>query len=144
MFSHENRKRIVENKTSKQVVGDRGEEIACDFLKKQGYKIRDRNYLEKWGELDIVAQKGNEIRFVEVKTVSRLRQGYGGQARDNNDYEPEDNIHPWKIKRLYRTIETYLLRKGIDDEVDWQLDAIAVYLNSGGEVLKIEHLEDIF
>jgi len=137
MFSHENRKRIVENKTSKQVVGDRGEEIACDFLKKQGYKIRDRNYLEKWGELDIVAQKGSEIRFVEVKTVTR-------QIISDENYEPEDNIHPWKIKRLYRTIETYLLRKGIDDEVDWQLDAIAVYLNSGGEVLKIEHLEDIF
>lgn len=140
MFSHENRswkRRIVENKTQKQVIGDKGEDIACNFLLKNGFKILDRNYLEKWGEIDIVAQKGNEIRFVEVKTVSR-------EVITGEDYEPEDNIHPWKIKRLYRTIETYLLRKRIDDEVDWQLDAIAVYLNSGGKVLKIEHLEDIF
>lgn len=137
MFSHENRRRVVENKTPKQVVGERGEDIACNFLIKNGYKILDRNYLEKWGEIDVVAQKGNEIRFIEVKTVTRERFVEG-------DYQPEDNIHPWKIKRLYRTIETYLLRKGIDDEVDWQLDAIAVYLNGRGEALKIEHLEDIF
>lgn len=128
---------MVENKTQKQVIGERGEDIACDFLLKNGFKILDRNYLEKWGEIDIVARKRDEIRFVEVKTVSR-------EKITDGDYEPEDNIHPWKIKRLYRTIETYLLRKGIDDEVDWQLDAIAVYLNSRGEVLKIEHLEDIF
>jgi len=137
MFSHENRRRVVENKTQKQVVGDKGEEIACNFLINKGYKILNRNYLEKWGEIDIVAQKGNEIRFIEVKTVTR-------ETLTGENYEPEDNIHPWKIKRLYRTIETYLLRKGIDDEVDWQLDAIAVYLTGRGEVLKIEHLEDIF
>ena len=66
-----------------------------------------------------------------------------GDPGDN--YEPEDNIHPWKIKRLSRAIETYLLEKKIDDETDWQVDAISVYLEEGsGKVLKIDHLEDIF
>jgi Holliday junction resolvase-like predicted endonuclease len=61
-----------------------------------------------------------------------------------DDYEPEDNIHPWKIKRLSRAIETYLLEKRIGDEAEWQVDSISVYLNPEQDLIKIEHLEDIF
>jgi putative endonuclease len=124
--------------TFKQLVGRRGEDEACIFLKKLGFSIIDRNYWRKWGEIDVIAKRGNELRFVEVKTVSRERFSTTG-----DDYEPEDNIHPWKRKRLRRVIETYLLANDWCEDLDWQVDAISVYLNRAGELLEIEHLEDI-
>jgi len=136
---------MAKNKTEKQIIGQKGEDEAVKYLKDKSFSILDRNYRKPWGELDIVAQKGSCLYFVEVKTVTRsfvveIPRGLASW----NDYEPEDNIHPWKIKRLSRAIETYLLEKKIDDEADWQIDSIAVYLNNKGEVLKIDHLEDIF
>ena len=121
-------------------IGQVGEEIAVKFLKKSGFTIIARNYRQPWGELDIVAKKGNDLRFVEVKTVTVP----GGVIRETADgYEPEDNIHPWKLKRLVRTIQTFLLQNEEYEDCDWQLDALAVYLGQNQEVLKIEHLEDI-
>ncbi len=130
----------------KQIIGRRGEDIAADHLGRQGFQIIDRNYRKPWGELDLIVQKGNDLRFVEVKTVTRETitppSPLLGQEGEE-DYEPEDNIHPWKRKRLRRIIETYILAKDLDDEIDWQVDAISVYLNPTGDLLKIEWLEDI-
>ena len=128
---------LPKNKTEKQIIGQKGEDEAVKYLKDKRFYILDRNYRKPWGELDIVAKKGSQIYFVEVKTVTR-------ENFLPDFYEPEDNIHPWKIKRLSRAIGTYLLEKKIDDETEWQIDSISVYLNNRGEVLKIDHLEDIF
>jgi putative endonuclease len=127
-------------KTQKKEVGEKGENLACKFLKEKGFEILDRNYRQKWGELDIIARQDNWLHFVEVKTVTRR----GDFAEGNSDgYEPEENIHRWKRERLARTIETYLLAKKVSEDVDWQVDAIAVYLNEAGDLLKIDWLEDI-
>ncbi len=129
---------LLKKPTDKQVIGQLGEDKAAEYLRNKGFVIRETNYRQKWGEIDLIAYKGQNLHFIEVKTV----------VRDNflpEDYEPEDNIHPWKLKRLSRAIQTYLLEKGIDDDkVEWQLDAVAVYLNSKREVLRVELLEDIF
>lgn len=144
---------LTKNKTEKQIIGQKGEDEAVKYLKAKGFYVLDRNYRKPWGELDIVAKKGEWLYFVEVKTVTRRvpetksqipRDFVSGNWGDDN-YEPEDNIHPWKIKRLQRAINTYLLEKKINDEADWQVDAISVYLEKGSnKVLKIEHLRDIF
>ncbi len=131
---------LPKNKTQKQIIGQKGEDEAVKYLQNKGFSVLDRNYLKPWGELDIIAKKGEWLYFVEVKTVTREAQAW----KANDNYEPEDNIHPWKIKRLSRAINTYLLEKKIDDESDWQVDSISVYLNGRGELLKIDHLEDIF
>lgn len=123
--------------TEKQKIGRLGEEAACMFLTKQGFSIVDRNYLRPWGEIDIVAQNKNDLRFIEVKTVTRNSVPIG------DNYDPEDNIHPWKRKRLRRIIETYILQKDLSDDIEWQVDTISVYLKPDGEVLKIERLEDV-
>ena len=154
--------------TEKRRIGDLGEGLACDWLKRQGFRILDRNYLTKFGEIDIVGQKSGQTVFFEVKTVTstvaKAMADKRGTIRDrfpdddlwpdgvsceskgiDGDYEPEDNIHPWKLKRLARTIEIYLSDKDIDDdEADWQLDCLAVYLDQEGKLLRIERLEDIF
>ena len=85
---------------------------------KHGFSISDRNYTKKWGEIDVVAEKSNKIYFIEVKSVSReTLNTFIPKSYSNSDerYQsrPEDNMHPWKLKRLSSTIQTYLLSKRI-------------------------------
>jgi Holliday junction resolvase-like predicted endonuclease len=62
-------------KTAKRQTGDIGEEVACKYLENKGFSVMERNYLRKWGEIDIIAQKdingAKRLYFIEVKTVSR-------------------------------------------------------------------------
>ncbi len=109
-----------------------GEGIACEFLVKHGYEILDRNYRKKWGEIDIAAQKEGKLHFIEVKTVSR-----------ETAYRPEENVHPWKLKRLFRVIQTYLLDKNIPDKVEWQLDVAAITLDFKTKTAKIRITENV-
>ena len=118
------------SQTDKQNIGKIGENEAEKFLKRQFYRIIERNYWKKWGEIDIVADKDEIIHFIEVKTVSREIV----PEEESDNYSPEDNIHPWKRKRLSRVIETYLLDRRIDENRDLQVDALAVYLNGEGKV----------
>lgn len=133
----------MKQKTEKRETGDLGEQMVCDFLRKQGYVIRETNFLRKCGEIDIIAERDGVIHFVEVKTVTR-RGDWSGPTGDN--YEPEDNIHPWKLKRIYRTLQVYLMSiVGEDEEEpDWQIDIAAVYLDENKKLKKIEYLEDPF
>lgn len=116
-------------KTDKRATGDLGEDIACKFLMKQGFDILDRNYSRKWGELDIIAKKSNQIHFIEVKTVSHVT------------FRPEENMHPWKLRRLSRIIQTYMLHKKLDCE--WQLDLITVKLDKDKRQARVELIDNI-
>jgi len=131
-------------RTQKQRIGTLGEDIACRFLKNKGFSIKGRNYRKKWGEIDIIAGKNNTIRFVEVKTVSREKLPQN-MAKETG-FRPEDNVHPGKIKRLHRAIQTYLADqykgKNIDD-VDWGLDVVTVELNTQTKEAKINFIENI-
>ncbi len=122
--------------TEKRKIGDVGENVISDRLIDAGHIILDRNYLRPWGELDIVSKYKDCIHFIEVKTVTHVT----GSPRD---YEAFENIHRWKRKRLSRIIQTYLLDKRVGEEVVWQIDAYSVTLDSQGEVITIECLEDI-
>jgi putative endonuclease len=125
----------------KHKIGQIGEAEAVKYLKTKGFSVVGCNYRKPWGEIDIIVKKGNDLRFVEVKTVSVA----GGVIHEIGDrYEPEDNIHPWKLKRLARTIETFLLQYEEYEDCDWQLDMVAIYLGPDQKVLKIERIEDIF
>ena len=61
--------KLTDDSKHKKKIGVLGENMACRFLVKQGFKILDRNYSKKWGEIDIVAKKNKIFRFIEVKTV---------------------------------------------------------------------------
>ncbi|MDO8590780.1 MAG: YraN family protein [bacterium] len=138
--------KISKNKTEKQKIGEIGESLACRFLEEKGYEIIGRNYLKPWGEIDVVAHKDGITVFVEVKTVTRVP--FGPQNDENigtrvtNGYRPEDNLHPWKLKRLTRAINSYLVEKRIG-EGDWRFDVITVYLNPETKKAKVEHLQNI-
>jgi len=122
--------------------GVTGESISAKYLENKGFFIIDKNYRKKWGELDIIAQKDGVIHFVEVKTVSR--RSFGGHfEQEINNYRPEDNMHPWKLKRLQRAIQTYLLEKYKKEEPLWQFDLACVFLDQERRVAKMRFMENI-
>jgi len=131
-----------DKRTEKRKIGDLGEDIACRFLMKRGFEVVERNYLRKWGEIDIIVRKGQKIHFIEVKTVSHLPVSY-----ETDVYKPEDNLHPWKLERLGRVIQSCLLDykfvSHVTKEVDWQFDVLTVYLDLKTKEAKVEYLEDI-
>ena len=127
--------------SEKQKIGEIGENIACKFLMKHNFSILDRNYTKKWGEIDIVAEKENKLYFIEVKSVSR--ETLDSVTYETNEYRPEDNMHPWKLKRLSRTIQTYLLSKKVPDDKEWQVDLLVVYLDLKTHKAKIKVVKDI-
>ena len=120
-------------KTEKRTKGDIGEEIVCKYLIKAGYKVLERNYWKPWGEIDIVAEKLNLLSFIEVKTVSR----------ESRTVRPEENLHPAKLKRLSRAIQTYLLDHKVPAAKDWQIDLACVFLDFSTRKAKVEILENI-
>lgn len=122
--------------TSKsQKIGELGEDIACKYLDRKEYTILERNYTKKWGEIDIVAQKNNKIYFVEVKSQNQVDVTH-------ETIRPEENMHPKKLQRLSRTIQTYVLEKTIG-EVDWQFDLIVVLLNENKKTAHVRRIENI-
>ncbi len=134
----------TDNRTEKRKLGDLGEGIACQFLKKRGFTIIERNHLRKWGEIDIIATKAGRYHFVEVKSV----RGQGGDVPRGTFHEkhgqgirPEENLHPGKLKRLSRTIEIYIIQRKI--RTDWQLDLITVKIDMATRQARVEIFENI-
>ena len=125
-----------------QKIGEIGENIAVKFLMKHGFSIIERNYTKKWGEIDIIAEKSGKLYFIEVKSVSRSNlKDVNRETLD--EYKPEDNMHPWKLKRLSRTIQTYLLHKNSGDDENWQVDLLVVFLDIKNKTSKIKVVSDI-
>ena len=79
--------------------GDIGEVIACQFLKKCGYKILELNYKNKIGEIDIIAEKNNIIRFVEVK--ERASDKFG---------RPSEAVNKRKQNKIAKVAQYYLIK----------------------------------
>ena len=126
-------------KSEKRKIGDIGEEIACTYLTREGFTVIARNYWKPWGEIDIIAKKGNILRFVEVKSVSC--ESISNLSRET--VRPEDNMHPKKVQRLHRAIQTYLLEKKVPETVDWQIDLACVYIDLDAKKGRVELLENI-
>lgn len=125
--------------TSKtQITGEIGEHLACRYLKNKGFVIIERNYTRKWGEIDIVAQKGKVTHFVEIKSKVG---NYSEEANRLDLYRPEDNMHPWKLKRLSRTIQTYLAEH--NEIGDWQFDVVLAFLSMDMKEARMKYMEDV-
>jgi putative endonuclease len=108
--------------------GVKGENEASHYLEKCGYEVVSRNVRYKYGEIDIVARERRratyKYHFVEVKTVAREKAG--------TTYHPLQNISREKMNRLKRAVQAYLM--GHPEVVDWQFDALCVYLTPSGGV----------
>jgi putative endonuclease len=134
-----------DKKGEKNKVGAYGEDIAAKYLEKLGHKVIDRNYLKKWGEIDVVSretiQNRHIIHFVEVKTVSYETKEMLQKAVSYGTWRPEENVHPKKIERMYRTIESWLMEKNLDSE--WQIDVISVRIVPREKYATVKYITNI-
>ncbi len=121
--------------------GARGESIAAVYLKKQDFLIIARNYHKKWGEIDIVAKRADKVHFVEVKTVSYETKGNLEQAVSYGTWRPEENVHPFKLKKLSRAIESWLMEHKYEGE--WQIDVVAVRIVPRETFATVKVIENI-
>ena len=125
-------------KTEKRRKGDKGEEVAFLYLKNNGYKILDRNYENRFGEIDIIAQKDKEIIFVEVKT----RRVEGDKIEGDDELYPERNVDWKKQGKLIRAAEYYLIENKYPDDTSWQIDVIGVELDEEIRKANLRHIKN--
>lgn len=109
----------------KNIVGGYGEDITVRYLKRLGWSVIKVNYLKPWGEIDVIAKDTEgKIHFIEVKTVSYETKILLQSAVSRATYRPEENVHAHKLRKLQRTIDTWLEEQQCDEP--WQIDVAAV------------------
>ncbi len=116
-------------KQENKKTGNLGEDLAAEFLKKKGYKIMERNFSTRFGEIDIIANKNGVTVFVEVKTK---KGGLFGL--------PEEMVSKSKLEKVRRMSEVYL--KGTS--VRCRIDMVAVVLGRDLEVKRMTHHENLY
>lgn len=119
--------------------GNRGEQVATDWLKAHGYRVVARNVARKTGELDIVVRKDNVLIAVEVKAL--LVHDFPNEDDKSDRYDPSANLHEAKIRRVGRTLEWYAA--SIDFEGDIQVDAVLVWIRRRDFATQVLHLPQI-
>lgn len=129
------------NKLNNKLTGNLGEEIGTKYLNNKGFEILNRNYLKKWGEIDIVTRRTGIVHFVEVKTVSYETKAYLKEAVSRGTWRPEENVHATKLKRLSRAIESWLMENNY--EGDWQIDVLAVRVVPRDKYAQVKYIPNI-
>jgi putative endonuclease len=110
-------------------LGAFGERLAAAHLEAKGYRIRTRNFRCREGEIDIVAQDGETLVFVEVRT--RRGDALGG---------PAESVTAIKEARLVAAATAYVQTLA-EPPADQRIDVIAVQLSPGGRLLAIDHIQ---
>ena len=105
-----------------RAVGDAAEQKAVEFLRTRGFRIIDRNVSSRFGEIDILAMKGDVLHVVEVKSAPTFEQAAG-------------NITPAKIRKILMTAEAYMKKHCL--ALDFALDAVIV---TGGNCELLENI----
>jgi len=110
-------------------LGKHGEQLAVEYLQKEGYEILETNWVFQKAEVDIIALKGDVLAIVEVKTRSSLEYGL-----------PQEFVKPKKIQLLVKAVNEYVIVKNLD--VNVRFDIISIHKNV--ENVTIKHLIDAF
>lgn len=109
--------------------GKIGEDIAVEFLKKNGATIKERNFRGRFGEIDIIAFfNTTEIVFIEVKSRSTCKYGFPAEAVDKT-----------KQNKIKKTAQEYIMKNNLQ-EISIRFDVIEVYMSDK----KIRHIVNAF
>ncbi len=112
-----------------------GEQWCVEFLKKKGYKIVERNFRCRYGEIDVVARDGDTLVFIEVKT--RRSRGFG---------LPKDSLDARKKRRIITASMNFLRKAAVVDpslqECPVRFDVVGIELGQGGYA--VEHIQNAF
>ncbi len=109
--------------------GKIGEDLAVKYLEQKGYKILERNFECKQGEIDIIAIQEQEIVFIEVKT--RTNPKYGA---------PADAVNKIKQKHLIKSVQYYIYNRHLEEEYI-RIDIIEIYIQKNK--YKVNHIKQI-
>lgn len=118
-------------------IGQLGENIACEYLVENNFKVIERNFRQKWGEIDIIVKAPDKtLVFVEVKTVrgvEKLRT-----ENDDKHISAEDQLTATKLTKLQRIASLYANHNQdlINDEKGWRIDLLALTLLDNNYVIK--------
>lgn len=113
----------------KKLDGKESEKFALNYLEKEGYKILEKNYYKRFGEIDIIGEKDNQIIFFEVR------------SKRKRDLSPLLTINKRKIEKLKKLALNYLSEKGIFNK-QIRFDIIGLIKNNKG--FQIEHIKNAF
>jgi len=112
-------------------LGRRGEDLACEYLERNGFMIVERNYRTRQGEIDVIATREGITVFVEVK------------ARRTGEFgEPEEAVTGTKVHRIRAVASEYLGEKGLGKDV--RFDVISVLLDGEGNLKDLRHIPEAF
>lgn len=111
------------------ILGKNGEDVAAEYLMKNNYKIIERNFSCKTGEIDIIALKDDYLVFIEVKTRSSNKYGL-----------PSEAVTKSKLQHLYKTARYYAYIRNLQDEFI-RFDVIEVYFENSK--YKVNHIPQI-
>lgn len=112
-------------------IGKAGEDFAARYLRKNGYQILERNYHSRFGEIDIIAGKGEYIVFVEVKT-----------RKPGSMVSPLESVTPSKQRKIRQTARFYLAAH--QDGLQPRFDVACVTEVPGKHGFTIEYFENAF
>lgn len=117
---------------NKQLLGKIGEDLACEFLKRENYTILERNFRCRQGEIDIIAKdmKSQELVFLEVKARTSFQYG-----------RPAEAVNNVKQHNIYKCANYYIYKNRIEN-IPIRLDVIEIYIKSGK--FEINHIKQAF
>jgi putative endonuclease len=113
-----------------KTLGSEGEDLAIQYLRRKGYRIISRNYKNHIGEIDIIAQDGETVVFIEVKT----------RANDSFGF-PFESVHRRKRQKLRNLALLYLKKAG--EEIPVRFDVLSITCTENGD-MEIDHIQDAF
>ncbi|HEY0964619.1 MAG TPA: YraN family protein [Candidatus Paceibacterota bacterium] len=129
----------------KNKIGAMGEAVAALYTKRHGLALVETNYLKKWGEIDLVTSEitknGPIMHFIEVKTVSYGTRADLNKAVSYGTWRPEENVHPQKIARLNRAIESWIVEHNYEGA--WQIDVCAVRIVPHEKYATVKYIPNI-
>ena len=117
---------------SNKILGNYGESLAKRHLQALGYRILEENFRNKLGEIDLIAQDGKTVCFVEVKTRQSFDQG-----------QPYEAITPWKIRKLSQMAISYLKYRYGSIDIPSRFDVVSIIKDKTG-VPNIQHIKNAF
>lgn len=121
----------MKQKNQKQTLGKIGEDAAVTFLLSHGYRILQRNFRARYGEIDILCEKHHVLIAVEVKTRSTDEFGI-----------PEESVTPRKLQEIQTALEYYCVVHSLET-IPLQIDVVAIETNTQGNIKTIRHHENV-
>ena len=106
-------------------IGKIGEDLACAYLMKNGFRVIERNYRTKWDEIDVIAKdRDGTLVFVEVKTLASKEGGL----------MPEDNMSPAKFAKISRACRLFAAARPelVKEDKGWRIDLAAISIKEDG------------